>query len=168
MPEKMEGLEYGADDYITKPFKIDLLKLRIQKFLEWSRKSHQIFRNNVKVEPSEITISSLDERLIENAVSLVEEHIADSSYSVVSLSSDLGLTRGHLYKKLKFITGKSPLDFIHTIRVKRGRQLLDKSGMQIAEIAYAVGYNSPKLFSKYFKDEFGVTPSEYLKSSKQE
>lgn len=166
--QKMEGLEYGADDYITKPFKIDLLKLRIQKFLEWSRKSHQIFRNNIKIEPSEITITSLDERLIQKAVSLIEEHIADSSYSVVSLSSDLGLTRGHLYKKLKFITGKSPLDFIHTIRVKRGRQLLDKSGMQVAEIAYAVGYNSPKIFSKYFKDEFGVTPSEYLKSSKQE
>lgn len=164
--QKMEGLEYGADDYITKPFDINILKLRIQKFLEWSRKSHRLFKNSLKIEPSEITITSIDERLIRKAVSLVEEHMEDPSYSVTSLSADLGLTRGHLYKKLKFITGKSPLDFMHTVRVKRGRQLLDKSGMQIAEIAYAVGYNSPKLFSKYFKDEFGVTPSEYLKASR--
>lgn len=130
------------------------------------QKSHRLFKNSLKIEPSEITITSIDERLIRKAVSLVEEHMEDPSYSVTSLSADLGLTRGHLYKKLKFITGKSPLDFMHTVRVKRGRQLLDKSGMQIAEIAYAVGYNSPKLFSKYFKDEFGVTPSEYLKASR--
>lgn len=162
--QKQEGLEHGADDYITKPFNVDILKLRIRKFLEWSEKSHRLFKDKINVEPSEITITPLDEQLIQKAISLVESHISDTDYSVVALSRDLGLTRGHLYKKLKFITGKSPLDFMHTVRVKRGRQLLEKSGMQIAEVAYSVGYNSPKLFSKYFKDEFGITPSEYLKN----
>ena len=161
---QIEGLELGADDYLTKPFSFNLLKLRIQKFLEWTAKCHISFSQKVDVSPGEITITSLDEKLIDKAIKVVEEHIADADFSVEDLGSAVGLSRSHLYKKLMSITGKGPAEFIRTIRLKRGRQLLEKSQLQIAEVAYLVGFNSPKRFSKNFRIEFGMSPSEYLRN----
>ncbi|MFL9843569.1 hybrid sensor histidine kinase/response regulator [Flavobacterium rhizosphaerae] len=164
---KIEGLEIGADDYLTKPFNFDVLKLRISKFLEWTQRSHSSFSQKVNVSPAEITITSLDEHLIEKAIKIVEENIHDTDFSVEQLGTAVGLSRSHLYKKLMFITGKSPSEFIRTIRLKRGRELLEKSQLQIAEIAYKVGFNSPKRFTINFKNEFGVSPSDYLRNNKQ-
>lgn len=161
---KMEGLEMGADDYLTKPFNFNLLKLRIRKFLEWTEKCHASFSQKMDISPSEITITPLDEQLIEKAIKVVEEHISDTEFSVEELGSAVGLSRSHLYKKLMSITGKGPAEFIRTVRLKRGRQLLEKSQLQIAEVAYNVGFNSPKRFTINFKHEFGISPSEYLRS----
>lgn len=160
---RIEGLELGADDYITKPFNYQLLKLRIDKFIELSERNHRMFRNHIKVEPSEITITSLDEKLVEKAIRIVEEHMEDTEFSVETLSQELALSRGYLYKKLMAITGKGPADFIRTIRLKRARQLLANSQMQIAEVAYKCGFNSPKRFAQNFRNEFGMLPSEFLK-----
>jgi signal transduction histidine kinase/ligand-binding sensor domain-containing protein/DNA-binding response OmpR family regulator len=165
---QIEGLELGADDYITKPFNFNLLRLRIHKFIEWTEKCHIMFSQKPDVSPSEITITSLDEKLIEKAIKLVEEHMDDTEFSVEALGAAIGLSRGHLYRKLMVITGKGPAEFIRTIRLKRGRQLLEKSQLQIAEIAYQVGFNSPKRFTKNFRDEFGVSPSEYLRAYRQQ
>ena len=115
------------------------------------------------ISPSELEITSQDEQLIQKVIKVVEDNLTND-LTVEDLASSVGMTRGHLYKKMMTITGKGPADFIRTIRLKRARQLLDESGMQIAEIAYAVGYSSPKVFSRNFKAEFGVTPSEYLKN----
>jgi transcriptional regulator GlxA family with amidase domain len=120
------------------------------------------------ISPAEITITSLDEKLIEKAIKIVEEHMNDTEFTVEILGEALGLSRGHLYKKLMVITGKGPAEFIRTIRLKRGCQLLEKSQMQIAEIAYEVGYNSPKRFTINFREEFGLSPSEYLRIHKQQ
>jgi transcriptional regulator GlxA family with amidase domain len=105
---------------------------------------------------------------MEKAIKIVEEHMSDTEFSVEELGAAVGLSRSHLYKKLMHITGKGPAEFIRTIRLKRGRQLLEKSQMQIAEIAYAVGFNSPKRFTINFKSEFGVSPSAYVRSHKEE
>jgi transcriptional regulator GlxA family with amidase domain len=118
------------------------------------------------ISPSEITITSLDQQLIEKAIKVVEENISDAEFSVETLGYAVGMSRSHLYKKLMNITGKGPAEFIRTVRLKRGHQLLEKSQLQIAEIAYAVGFNSPKIFTKSFRIEFGVSPSEYLRSLK--
>ena len=161
--DRLRGLEQGADDYLTKPFNLDVLRLRLKKFLQWSQNAHQNFQQKIDVSPSEITITSLDEQLIKKATKAVEDNMTND-YTVEDLASAVGLTRGHLYKKLMAITGKGPADFIRTIRLKRARQLLDESGMQIAEVAYAVGYSSPKVFSRNFKSEYGLPPTEYLKN----
>lgn len=163
---KIESLESGADDYITKPFNFNVLKLRINKFIEWTQKCHHAFGQKMDISPSEITITSLDEQLIQKAIQIVEEHLTDTDFSVEILSGALGLSRSHLYKKLMCITGKGPAEFIRIVRLKRGRQLLEQSQMQIAEIAYAVGFNSPKRFTQNFKNEFGISPSDYLRSLK--
>jgi len=165
---QLEGLELGADDYLTKPFNFNVLKLRIRKFLEWTEKCHISFSQKMDVAPGEITITPLDEQLIEKAIKVVEDHISDTEFSVEEFGAAVGLSRSHLYKKLMSITGKGPAEFIRTIRLKRGRQLLGKSQMQIAEIAYAVGFNSPKRFTINFKSEFGLSPSEYLRTFKDQ
>lgn len=157
----LQGLKEGCDDYITKPFNLDILILRIEKLLEWSKSNHVKFKT-VDVSPSEITITSLDEQLISKALKIVEENISNMDFTVDELSSSVGMTRGHLYKKLVAITGKTPLDFIRTIRIKRGRQLLEKSQLGVADVSYRVGL-SPKQFAKYFKDTYGELPSEFRK-----
>lgn len=163
---KIEGLEIGADDYVTKPFNLDILKLRILKFIEWSLKSHKTFRQKLDVNPHEITITTLDEKLIEKAISIVEKHISDTEFSVEILSEAMGLSRGHLYRKLMAITGKGPAEFIRLVRLKRGKQLLEKSQLPISQIAYQVGFNSPKRFTKQFREEFGMSPSEFIRTLK--
>lgn len=155
----LQGLKEGSDDYITKPFNLDILLMRIEKLLEWSQSNHIKFKT-IDVSPSEIAITSLDEKLIEKAIHLVEENMDNMDFTVDELSSSIGMTRGHLYKKLMAITGKTPLDFIRTIRIKRGRQLLEKSQLGVADVAYRVGL-SPKQFAKYFKESFGELPSDY-------
>lgn len=159
---KLEGLETGADDYITKPFNFDILMLRIRKLIERREIAKETFRKQIDVKPSDITITSLDEKLIQRAIKYVEDNISSSNeLSVEELSKHLGMSRVHLYKKLLSITGKTPIEFIRTIRLKRAAQLLRESQLNISEIAYQVGFNNPKYFSKYFKEEFGILPSAY-------
>ncbi len=158
---KIEGLETGADDYLTKPFNIEILSLRIRKLLELRSSKQEKFRSQIDPVPSEITITSLDEKLISKAIKYVEENMSRSELSVEELSRELGMSRVHLYKKLTAITGRSPVEFIRTIRLKRAAQFLRQSQMNVSEIAYEVGFNNPKYFSRYFKEEFGMLPSEY-------
>ena len=158
---ELEGLEAGADDYITKPFSMSILLQRVHNLLERSRQQHQRFKNEIDIEPSEITVTSLDEQFITNAITQVEAHISDSDFNVEELSSAMGVHRSQLYKKLQHLTGRTPIQFIRLLRLKRGKQLLEKSGLYVSEIAYQVGFNSPRVFSKYFKAEFGMTPDEY-------
>lgn len=160
---RIEGLELGADDYITKPFNYQLLRLRIHKFIELFKRNHKMFNNQIDVAPSEITITSLDEKLVEKAIRIVEDNMEDSDFSVEVLSQELALSRGYLYKKLMAITGKGPAEFIRIIRLKRARQLLANSQLQIAEVAYKCGFNSPKRFAQNFRNEFGMLPSEFVK-----
>lgn len=114
------------------------------------------------IEPSTLEITSVDQQLKEKAIRIVEEHISDSEFSVEQLSAALGMSRGHLYKRLTAITGKTPIEFIRIIRIKRGRQLLEQSGENVSQIAWQVGL-SPKQFSKYFKEAYGMLPSEFSK-----
>ena len=160
---RIEGLQLGADDYLTKPFNIEVLRLRVKKFIEWERDNHRQFRQKMNIEPSEITITPLDEQFIKKAIALVEQNISDSNFSVETLAAQVAMSRSTLYKKLMAITGQGPAEFIRTIRIKRGRALLETSQMQVTEIAYAVGFTTVKSFTMNFKAEYGITPSEFLR-----
>lgn len=156
-----EGFDIGADDYVTKPFSFEILQSRIRNLLERRQALRQALGSRIEVKASEISISSLDEKLIEKAVKFVEEHISDPDFTVETLSHELGMSRVHLYKKLVALTGKSPLEFIRTIRLQRAAQLLEKSQLTVAEVAYKVGFNNPKYFARYFKEHFNILPSLY-------
>ena len=162
---RIEGLQLGADDYITKPFNVEILRLRVKKFIDWEQNNHREFRQKMNIEPSEITITPLDEQFIKKAIALVEKNIADSDFSVETMATEVGMSRTTLYKKLMAITGQGPAEFIRTIRIKRGRALLETSQMQVTEIAYAVGFTTVKSFTMNFKAEYGMTPSEFRNQS---
>lgn len=157
----VEGLTVGADDYVTKPFNNEVLRLRMKRLVELSRRGAT--RTPLMPDPEKVKITSLDEKLIERAVKYVEENISRSDLSVEELSKALGMSRVHLYKKILHITGKTPIEFIRILRLKRATQYLRESQLNVSEIAYQLGFNNPKYFSKYFQEEFGISPSEYQK-----
>ena len=160
---EMEGLRQGADDYITKPFNVEMLRLKVKKFIEKKETRQRQFREKMDVAPSDITITSVDEQFIQRAIKICEDHISDTEFSVEALGRELSLSRTYLYKKLLHITGKGPAEFIRTIRLKRGKQYLEQSALPIADIAAALGYGNPKRFTENFKAEYGMSPSEYAK-----
>ena len=160
---QLEGLSVGADDYITKPFNMEVLKLRINKIIDMNVKRQELFNQEIRIEPSRITITPLDQQLVEKAIRIVEENLSETEFSVEELAASLNISRSYFYKKMVKITGKKPIEFIRTIRMKRAQQLLAESQMQVAEIAYMLGYNSPKVFSKHFKEEFSLSPSEFIR-----
>lgn len=155
----IEGLTLGADDYITKPFNNEILALKMKRLINLKKRG--LKRTLIDPTPSKIEITSLDKQLIDKAVNYVEENISRSDLSVEELAREMGMSRVHLYKKISALTGKSPIEFIRLLRLKRATQYLAESQLTIAEIAYRLGFNNPKYFSKYFKEEFGILPSEY-------
>lgn len=161
---QIDGLKSGADDYISKPFNIDVLYIKMRNLIESRKKMQSMLKEPIPIEPSRITVNNIDEELIRKALEYTEANISNPDFSVEELSKELGMSRVHLYKKLLSLTGKTPIEFIRLVRLKRAAQLLKESKMNVSEIAYEVGFNHPKYFRKYFKEEFGVLPSQFEKS----
>lgn len=159
---KINSYEVGADSYMSKPFNFDMLMVRIEKLIEQQEKRKQEFRKNIEVNPSAITITSVDEQLIQKSLEYLEKNMDNPEYGVEELSRDLGMARMSLYRKLQSITGDTPTDFIRSIRLKRAAQLLQGSQLPIVEVANRVGFSSPSYFSKCFKEMFGMLPKQYV------
>ncbi len=166
--KQLAGLRAGANDYITKPFTFEILASRIKNLLAQQQLLKKKFQKQIEVNPEEVTITSVDEKFLTQALEIIEKQINNPDFSVDEFSKELFMSRVTLYRKINSLTGKSPLDFIRSIRLKRAAQLLVKSGMSVAEVAYEVGFNNPKVFSKLFKAEFMMTPSEYAANHKSE
>lgn len=162
---KIAGYHAGADEYLSKPFNLDILLLRIEKLIEQQNHRKEKFSQKIEVNPREITITSLDEQLIQKALDCIEKNMDNPDYSVQQFSQDMGMDRTVLYKKLQSITGLAPSDFMRSIRLKRAAQFLIQGQYPVAEVAEKVGFNTPKYFSKYFKEAFGVTPSQYAQNA---
>ena len=161
---KINSYEVGADSYMSKPFNFDMLMVRIEKLIEQQEKRKQEFSRNIEVNPSLITITSVDEKLIQRALEYIEKNMDNTEYAVEELSRDLGMTRMNLYRKLQSITGNTPSDFIKSIRLKRAAQLLQGSQLTMVEVADCVGFSSASYFTKCFKEMFGVTPTQYAET----
>ncbi len=156
-----QGYKEGADAYITKPFHWDILLSRIQNLIERTRQRQQEFKEGVEVSPASVTISSIDEQLLEKAFEWVEKNIDNAEYSIEDFSRDMGMSRVNLYRKLHSITGLSPTEFVSNVRLKRAAQLLDQGNMTVVEVSYSVGFSTPSYFTKSFKKMFGVLPTQY-------
>lgn len=159
----LSGYREGADDYITKPFNMEILKMRIAKIFEWQKSARSKFRLP-DVKTSEVVVSDVDGELIDKATKIVEEHLGDADFSVEAFGDAMCMSRSALYKKLMAISGRSPLEFMRVIRLRHGLSLVRQGGLSVSEIAYRVGM-SPKQFSKFFKEEYGVLPSKYEMNS---
>lgn len=162
---QLVGLEAGADDYISKPFNMEMLLLKVRHLIEMKKKMQKAFMQSstMGIALTEVQASSMDEELMRKAIAYIEEQIANPELSVERLSREMGMSRVNFYKKCLSITGKTPVELIRTVRLKRAAQLLEKSQMRVNEVALECGFNDVKLFRKYFKDEFGRLPSDYHK-----
>ncbi|MDR2466401.1 MAG: helix-turn-helix domain-containing protein [Prevotellaceae bacterium] len=162
---KIESYKAGADSYIPKPFNFEVLLTRIEMLIEQQEKRRKLFHKTIEITPSSITTTSLDEELIRKALLLVEKNMDNSDYSVDELAADLALSRRHLSRKFQSIIGLSPGEFIRSVRLKRAAQMLKNTQYNISEISDRVGFSAIKSFNQNFKEEFGVTPTQYRVSS---
>jgi DNA-binding response OmpR family regulator len=160
---KIECYKAGADSYIAKPFNFEVLQTRIEMLIEQQEKRKRLFREELDVQPGSITTTSLDKEFIEKTLQLIEKNIDNPDYSNDDLGRDLGMSRSRLYPKFQSITGQTPNHFIRSIRLKRAAQLLQADQYTVSEISWMIGINDVKYFNKYFKEEFGVTPTQYRK-----
>lgn len=158
---QVDGLEAGADVYITKPFSIQVLELSIRNLLQGREELKQKYIRQIMLHPRKLESISPDEKFLNRLMQLIEDKMEDPDFNVGSLVDQIGMSQTVLYKKIKALTGLSITDFIKSQRLKRAAQLLDDRQMNIAEVAYAVGFSDRKYFSKEFRKQFGLAPSEY-------
>lgn len=161
--DELRGLQMGANDYVVKPFSLDVLRERIRLQIERREAVHEQIGRHVEIEPSEVTVTTLDEQFIKNAIACVEKNMDNADFTVDDMSNELSMHRTNLYKKMQYITGKTPLQFVRLLRLKRAHQLMSQGGVMVSQVAYQVGFNNPKLFARYFKEEYGMYPSEFIK-----
>lgn len=161
---RLEGYETGADAYLTKPFKMDILEARIRNLIEERQGRISTFSKAVEVNPSEVTMTPIDEKLMSKIMESIERNMDNSEYSVEDLSSDVSMHRMNLYRKLQSLVGMTPSEFIRTVRIKRAARILsERPEISVSELSDLVGFNTPKYLTKYFKEMFGCSPSQYAK-----
>ena len=171
LDDRIHGLEQGIDDYITKPFSSTYLKTRIQYLLQQRKQLQQRFmeqytttRTNKYTDPSPIQITPFDEQFMQTVKNVVEKQMENPEFTIDMFAQEVNMGRTAFYQKLKNITGMTPIDFLQTMRLKRGVQLMESGEYNVSTVAYKIGFNDPKYFSKCFKKHMGVTPTEYCKS----
>ncbi|RPD99976.1 hybrid sensor histidine kinase/response regulator [Aureibaculum marinum] len=160
----IEGINSGADDYITKPFNRDILLAKLKSIIKNREKLRLTFQNEKILEPSKITVTSIDEKLILKLKKLIEKNIQNQQLTLEMLATEIGVSRAQLFRKVKALTGLTPNNFIKAIRLKYAAQLLDNDKFQITEVAFLSGFNEASYFSRCFKENFGCSPKEYKKS----
>lgn len=158
-----EGIESGADAYITKPFNVSLLLARIFKLIELRDKLRQKYSNEPGLAHSIICTNDKDQKFSAKLNEVLNEHMTDTEFSVNDFAGIMGLGRTVFYKKVRGVTGYSPYEYLRVMRLKKAAEMLLTEDLTIAEVAYSVGINDPFYFSKCFKNQFGVSPSAYRK-----
>lgn len=173
---RVEGLESGADDYITKPFNIDMLNLRIRNLLGWARRSFLDKNKEEKKDSSQpkeraipkgelgdFEMTASDRKFLADVDKYIKDMMGDPDTSVESMSAHLCMSRVQLYKRMVSLTGTTPSEYLRAKRIKRAEELIHSDELNISEIAYTVGFNNPRYFTKYFQEAYGLTPSQYKK-----
>ena len=166
MEEKLQGLETGADDYVSKPFNMKELKTRVSNLIEQRKKLREQFSKEITLEPNQISVTPLDEEFLKKAIDIVERNIADEHFTLSQFQDAMHMSHSTLFRKLYALTNLSPTSFIRNIRLKRAAQLLEEQYGNVAKVSFEVGFNNPSYFSKCFKSLFGVSPANYLKKKK--
>lgn len=157
----LKGLEIGASDYLIKPFNFEIMLSRIRNILAEHDALRKTYTRQVEAKSTNINVASPDEKFIQQALQIIEQNIANPDFSVEEMSRQLFMSRVSAYKRIFALTGKTPVEFIRSVRLERAAQLLAKTDHTVAEIAYQVGFNNPKYFTRYFKAVYNMVPSAY-------
>lgn len=164
---QIKGLETGASDYLTKPFNIDILNIRIRNLVLLNKRLKDTYRRQLDVMVSVDDVESADEKFLVKVTQYIENNINDDSLTVEELSRHLFMSRASLYNKVVQLTGETPVEFIRSIKLNKAACLLETSDMKIAQIGYAVGFSTPNYFARAFKAKFNQLPSEYQAQKKR-
>lgn len=161
--EQLAGLKMGADDYIPKPFSLAIVKAKIFNILRTHKLMIERYRQSKKIEPPKITVNSLDEEWLENALQVVKKYLSDEKFSTDIFAREMLMSRTSLYTKMKALTGESVKEFIRRIRLNTAAEMILSNEKSIAEISFLVGFATPSYFTTSFKKYFGCLPTEYSK-----
>ncbi|WP_090150706.1 hybrid sensor histidine kinase/response regulator transcription factor [Dyadobacter soli] len=158
---RIDGLRTGADDYLTKPFSVEELTVRVANLIDLRKKLAGRYRERIRVQVTSAEEMSLDDKFLMKAKEIVEANMEDVLFSVEKMAEEMSLSRTQLLRKLKALTGLAPNDFIRDLRLQKAAEMIRQKADTITQIGYAVGFNDQSYFSKSFKKEFGATPTEY-------
>ncbi|WP_291528805.1 hybrid sensor histidine kinase/response regulator transcription factor [Bacteroides sp. UBA939] len=159
--DRVASYEAGADGYIAKPFELKILFARVDNLIRSSRMRQAAFRKEENINLEGLAFPSADKQFLQSIIDSIEQHLEETEFDLEQLSTEMNMSKSTLYRKIKSMTGLTPLDFVRNIKMKRACMMLLSHTQNISEISYAVGFSSPKYFTKCFKDEFGITPTEY-------
>lgn len=166
--DQITGLESGANDFISKPFNFAVLQVKIKNLLTQSRSARETYSRQLQVSAGNVVIEeSENEKFLNKAMQYIEQNLTDPQLSVEGLSRELVISRVSLYKKLVDITGMTPVELIRSVKLGKATILLEKSDMNIAQIAYQAGFSTPNYFTKAFKEKYNMLPSEYIEAKRR-
>ena len=162
--DQLEGLETGADAYMVKPFNTEILRRTISNLIHMSHTLQLKFGRNDQLEElvEDIKMKSPDEKLLERVMSVINHNLGNAELSVDRIADEVGISRVHLHRKMKELTGQTPHDFIRNIRMKKAASLLASGDMNVSEVMYACGFSNAASFSTVFKKMYGMSPREYM------
>ncbi|MEI8273584.1 MAG: response regulator [Paludibacter sp.] len=164
MENKLEALQYGVDDYITKPFSSAYLEARIENLLKLRKQLQELYRSSLTsgvISPSKPNVVSQDDIFIQRIMTYIENNIENSEITIDEIANHVAFGRSTFFKKLKSLTGLSPIEFLIDMRIQRAAQLIETGEYNFSEITYMVGISDPRYFSRVFKQKFGLSPREY-------
>ncbi len=167
--DRLEGLETGADAYIVKPFNMEILKRTVQNLISSRRMLKMKYERTDELEEQvdQIQLKSPDEKLLDKIMDCVRKNITNSDLNIDMISEEVGISRVHLHRKMKELTGQTPHDFIRSIRLKKAAQLLTEQGMNITEVMYACGFANSASFSTIFRKYYGMSPRDYMREHQE-
>ena len=158
---RIEGLETGADDYLTKPFSSKELLVRIKNLLEQRKSLREKFSKEIKVEPASIAVNSIDNEFLEKAFDVAEKNLSNTEFNSEAFAKEMFVSRSQLHRKVLALTGQAPGEFVRTFRLKKAASLILEKRLSITQIAFEVGFNSPSHFTKAFRQQFNCLPTEF-------
>ena len=162
--DKLEGLEIGVDDYITKPFSAKELKVRIRNLINQRRLLRERFKTSTVIKPSEVTTISVDQLFLEKVINSIEDNFENQNFTAESLAAEVNMSISQLNRKLNALIAQPAGQLMRSLRLQRAADLLKQNAGTVAEVCYQLDFNDPAYFSRAFKKQFGCSPTKYIKN----
>lgn len=165
--DQLESIETGADAYFAKPFDIRLLETQVHQLISGREQLKQLFRKEMTIGPTNIVVESSEEKLMSRIIKIMSDNISNPDFGVEELGREVGLSRTHLYRKLKQLTNNTAVEFVRNMRLQRAAQLFKQKKLYVAEVAYMCGFKELSYFRKIFREVYGMSPQEYVNNCKE-